>query len=62
MRFEVYPTRDRKGRHGYRWRLCGANSKVVASGEFYVSERNCLRAIARMKADVPNAPIKGGRP
>lgn len=60
MHFEVYPS-VKRGKPGFRFRLVGNNSKIVASGEFYVSERNCLKAIARMKQDVPQAEVRGAK-
>lgn len=49
MKPEFY--QDRKG--GWRWRLIGANNRIVAdSGEAYTRERDAKRAFNRMAVGV----------
>lgn len=54
MKFEYY----RSSKHAWRWRLVGRNGEIVASGEGYTRKASCLRAIERMKADIPNAIVE----
>lgn len=52
--FEVY----KDAADEYRWRLRDGNDEITAdSGEGYVSESNCKRAIDNVKADAPSAPV-----
>jgi uncharacterized protein YegP (UPF0339 family) len=53
MKFEIY-----RALKGWRWRLIGRNSKIVASGEPYSTKAACIRAVKRMQQDVPMAEIK----
>jgi uncharacterized protein YegP (UPF0339 family) len=61
MRFEVY--RARRGlllRPQWRWRLCAANGRIIAtSGESYNNRSDCLHAIDLVRTDAAYAPIKG---
>ncbi|WP_431281621.1 YegP family protein [Humitalea sp. 24SJ18S-53] len=41
----------------FRWRLCGGNGEIVASGEGYRNEADCDNAIAGVKASGP-APVR----
>ena len=60
-----------KGRRGWRFRLTGANGEKVATGEWYVSKFNVVRAIQRIQieaagstieeAEAGDAPVKGGK-
>lgn len=51
--FTVYQAKD-----GYRWRLSGANNRIVAdSGEAYTRLRDAERAARRVSAIACSAPI-----
>ncbi len=41
MKFEIYM--DEAGE--YRWRLRASNHKIIATGEGYVSKRDCLHCV-----------------
>jgi uncharacterized protein YegP (UPF0339 family) len=45
--------------HEWRWRLRSDNNEIIASGESYKNEADCLHAIALVKAS-SNAPIEKG--
>lgn len=51
-RFHVYPAAD-----GYRWRLVARNGRIIAeSGEAYTRERDCWRAVDRVRAAFTESP------
>jgi hypothetical protein len=53
MYFEIY--RDVQGL--WRWRLKAANHRIVASGESYYNQKDCLHAIGLVQASNANTSI-----
>ncbi len=52
MRFEKY-----KSNNQWRWRLKAANHEIIASGESYVNERDCVHAINLVKGTTGSTPV-----
>lgn len=42
----------------WRWRLRGANHHIIASGESYHNEKDCLHAIDLVKGTTTTTPVK----
>jgi len=54
-KFEVYS--DKRGE--FRWRLKATNGIVIASsGEGYKAKRDCLKGIASVQKNAPDAAIQ----
>ncbi len=52
-KFEVY--KDKAGE--FRFRLKASNGQVIAVGEGYKTEKNCLNGIASIKKNAPGAEV-----
>lgn len=52
MYFQIYTEGNQ-----YRWRLRAANHEIIAHGESYYNERDCLYAIGLVMATNDQTPI-----
>ncbi len=52
-KFEVYKDKSEK----FRFRLKAGNGQVIATGQSYKTKESCLKGIASLKNNAPNAEI-----
>lgn len=52
-KFEVY--QDKAGK--YRFRLKSSNGQVIATGEAYESKAACLKGVASVQKNAPDAAV-----
>lgn len=52
-KFEVY--QDKAGKH--RFRLKASNGQVIATGEAYESKAACLKGVASVQKNAPDAAV-----
>lgn len=52
-KFEVY--QDKAGK--YRFRLKASNGQVIATGESYESKAPCLKGVASVQKNAPDAAV-----
>lgn len=52
-KFEVY--QDKAGK--YRFRLKASNGQVIATGESYESKAACLKGVASVQKNAPDAAV-----
>ncbi|WP_300078936.1 YegP family protein [Propioniciclava sp.] len=52
-KFEVY--QDKAGK--YRFRLKASNGQVIATGEAYESKAACLKGVASVQKNAPDAAV-----
>ena len=52
-KFEVY--QDKAGK--YRFRLKSSNGQVIATGESYESKAACLKGVASVQKNAPDAAV-----
>jgi uncharacterized protein YegP (UPF0339 family) len=61
--FEIYSTPRSAGAAAllggqqWRWRLCGGNHEIIASGESYTTREACEHAIGLVKGTTAFTPV-----
>lgn len=45
MKFELYQVKSGSLINQWRWRLKAANGQIIASGESYVNQADCISAV-----------------